>query len=98
MRCLKQVFYSNKRGFKKLHEADIWELKVGESYFVTRNDSSLIAFHYANENWAEKACRLVGAHSDSPCLKVKPNALTTERGYVKVGVELYGGCVAKSLV
>lgn len=78
-------------GFEALHEGDVWKLKVGKKYYVSRNQSSLIAFHYANAHWAEDACRLFGAHTDSPCLKVKPNAEIKTQKYFKLGVEVYGG-------
>lgn len=78
-------------GFEALQESAVWKLKIGKKYYVNRNNSSLIAFHYANAQWAENACRLFGAHTDSPCLKVKPNAEITIKNYLKLGVEVYGG-------
>ena len=77
-------------GFVALSESDSWEgLKAG-SYYVTRNDSSLIAFKL-NQTPEDHGFRLVGAHTDSPCLKVKPNAITVSNGYAKLAVEVYGG-------
>jgi len=75
-------------GFHRLDEAEKWELEVGKKYFVTRNDSSVIAFTYpkASRNYV-----MVGAHSDSPNLKLKPNPVIKEHGVVKFGVEPYGG-------
>jgi aspartyl aminopeptidase len=74
-------------GFKKLDEVDKWQLKKGEKYYVTRNDSSIIAFTYPeSSNYT-----MVGAHTDSPNLKLKPNAVIKEYGVVKFGVESYGG-------
>ena len=74
-------------GFKKLIESDKWELKKGEKYYVTRNDSSIIAFTYTkSSNYT-----MLGAHTDSPNLKLKPNAVIKEHGVVKFGVESYGG-------
>ena len=75
-------------GFKELQEKERWELVAGESYFVTRNDSSIIAFTYPKE---QKNYVMVGAHSDSPNLKLKPNPIIKEHGIVKFGVEPYGG-------
>jgi len=80
-------------GFEPLEEKDVWQLEVGKKYYLQRNASSLIAFNYANTNWAEKAVRLLGAHCDSPCLKVKPEPLCHSQSYVKLGVEVYGGAL-----
>ena len=75
-------------GFEKLKEVEKWELKAGGRYFLTRNDSSVIAFTYPKEN---KNYVMVGAHTDSPNLKLKPNPVIKEHGVVKFGVEPYGG-------
>ncbi|MCW9066857.1 MAG: M18 family aminopeptidase [Sulfurimonas sp.] len=73
-------------GFVKLEESDKWELEHGKKYFVTRNDSSIIAFTYPkNKNYV-----MFGAHTDSPNLKLKPNPVIKEHGVVKFGVEPYG--------
>jgi aspartyl aminopeptidase len=74
-------------GFIKLNESDTWSLEKGNKYYVTRNDSSVIAFTYPQaSNYT-----MVGAHTDSPNLKLKPNPVIKEHGVVKFGVESYGG-------
>ena len=75
-------------GFSRLNEEEKWELQKGEKYYVTRNDSSVIAFTYPKER---KDYTMVGAHTDSPNLKLKPNPVIKEHGVVKFGVEPYGG-------
>lgn len=75
-------------GFKKLDEKEKWNLEEGSKYYVTRNDSSVIAFTYPKQN---KNYVMVGAHTDSPNLKLKPNPVIKEHGVVKFGVEPYGG-------
>ncbi|MFT7005281.1 MAG: aspartyl aminopeptidase [Sulfurimonas sp.] len=75
-------------GFIKLQEEEKWELQKGEKYYVTRNDSSVIAFTYPVD---AKDYNMVGAHTDSPNLKLKPNPVIKEHGVVKLGVEPYGG-------
>ena len=75
-------------GFIKLYEEEKWNLEQGLKYYVTRNDSSVIAFTYPKE---QKNYTMVGAHTDSPNLKLKPNAVIKEHGVVKFGVEPYGG-------
>ena len=74
-------------GFKKLVEEEMWSLKEGEKYYVTRNDASVIAFTYPKN----RAYTMIGSHTDSPNLKLKPNPVIKEHGVVKFGVEPYGG-------
>lgn len=78
-------------GFIKLNEAERWKLSQGSKYYLTRNDSSVIAFIYGQDNICETGISMLGAHTDSPCLKVKPNALIHKKGYIQLGVEVYGG-------
>ena len=75
-------------GFEKLDELETWNLQEGKSYYLTRNDSSVIAFTYPKKS---RNYLIVGAHTDSPNLKLKPNPLLKEHGVVKLGVEPYGG-------
>jgi len=65
----------------------------GEKYLLTRNDSSLIAFVYGTRALPESGIRMFGAHTDSPCLKVKPKPELNRRGYFQLGVEVYGGAL-----
>ena len=74
-------------GFTRLYEEQRWVLKKGQRYYVTRNDSSVIAFTYPHA----KNFTMIGAHTDSPNLKLKPNPIIKEQGMVKFGVEPYGG-------
>ena len=77
-------------GFVALYETDAWALEAGR-YYVARNDSSIIAFHWDPNTLTESGLKMVGAHTDSPCLKVKPNPVTVEHDYQQLGVEVYGG-------
>jgi aspartyl aminopeptidase len=76
-------------GFIRLEEDQGWNLEEDKDYYVTRNDSSIIAFTYPPCN--EKGYTIVGAHTDSPHLRLKPNPLTTSAGVKRLGVEPYGG-------
>lgn len=76
-------------GFVPLEEKKRWQLEEGKRYYVTRNDSSLIAFTYPPS--IEKGYTLIGAHTDSPLLRLKPNPLTVSAGMIRFGVEVYGG-------
>jgi aspartyl aminopeptidase len=80
-------------GFIPLYEGDIWQLESGKRYLVTRNDSSIIAFVYGKSSLLDSGIRMLGAHTDSPCLKVKPRAELNRRGYFQLGVEVYGGAL-----
>jgi len=81
----------NDAGFHELREGDAWKLQRGEKYFVVRNDSALVAFIYGNNELTKSGVCFVGAHTDSPCLKVKPDPEISSKGYFQLGVEVYGG-------
>jgi len=78
-------------GFKQLKEQDAWTVKPGQRYYVTRNDSSIIAFITGTDALTDNGWRMVGAHTDSPNLKIKPNALSKNQHFWQLGVEVYGG-------
>ena len=81
-------------GFQRLSEADDWQLEPAGRYFSTRNDSSIVAWVMpADKSLHESGLRMVGAHTDSPCLKVKPLPELHRQGYNQLGVEVYGGAL-----
>ncbi len=80
-------------GFERLDESQQWSLQSGKRYYVSRNNSSLIAFIYGTDDIIQTGIRMLGAHTDSPCLKVKPNADIISLSYLKIGVEVYGGAL-----
>jgi len=80
-------------GFKPLLESDAWELTAGGRYYVTRNDSSIVAFVNGMRDPIATGVRIVGAHTDSPNLQVKPQPETSKKGYFQLGVEVYGGAL-----
>ncbi|VAW82771.1 Aspartyl aminopeptidase [hydrothermal vent metagenome] len=80
-------------GYTALDEADHWQLQAGGRYLVTRNDSSLIAFCLGDSDIAASGLRMIGAHTDSPCLHVKPEPDLVKNGYYQLGVETYGGAL-----
>lgn len=77
-------------GYTELFEDQAWQLQEQAGYFIRRNDSSIIAIWLVDKS---QALRLIGAHTDSPCLKVKPNADLSGKGYFQLGVEVYGGAL-----
>lgn len=80
-------------GFVELLEGEKWMLENGKKYFFTRNFSSIIAFIYFPELVVDEGIRMMGAHTDSPCLRVKPNPEKIDHGYFQLGVEVYGGAL-----
>lgn len=81
-------------GFTALNEGENWELQSGCGYYLTRNGSSLIAFRLP-EDQPDSFC-IIGAHSDSPNLRLKPRPLYGREGYLQCGVEIYGGVLLNS--
>ena len=70
------------------------EVKSGDKLFSTKNGSAIFAFHMGKKTLAEGGMRIISAHSDSPCFRVKPNAeIKCEGGLVKLNTELYGGAI-----
>jgi aspartyl aminopeptidase len=80
-------------GYQLIDEGNVWQLVPGGKYLITRNGSSLIAFNYGTASLLENGIRMLGAHTDSPCLRVKPTAEIIKKNYFQLGVEVYGGAL-----
>lgn len=80
-------------GFSRLADDAAWEIQAGGKYFLTRNDSSIVAFQIGSDGRAADGMRMVGAHTDSPCLMVKPNPDIQMQGLYQLGVQVYGGAL-----
>jgi aspartyl aminopeptidase len=81
-----------KAGFERISEKDEWHLRPKGKYYFTRNGSSIVAFVVGDRyKHGQGGFSIVGAHTDSPCLKVKPVSKKEQVGYIEVGVQLYGG-------
>ncbi|XP_072979895.1 probable aspartyl aminopeptidase [Typha angustifolia] len=78
-------------GFHLLNENDDWDLQPGGRYFFTRNMSCLVAFAIGEKYRAGNGFHVIAAHTDSPCLKLKPRSASTKSGYLMVNVQTYGG-------
>lgn len=77
--------------FECLDEKQKWVLKPGGRYYVIRDDSSIIFFVAGHKPLAETGYKILGAHTDSPGLKIKPNPVINSDGLLRLGVEVYGG-------
>lgn len=80
-------------GFSRLVDDEVWQLEPGGCYYLTRNDSSLVAFALAPSGSPTDGFRMVGAHTDSPCLMLKPAPQLIRQGYWQLGVQVYGGAL-----
>lgn len=81
-----------KAGYHELKMADSWEIDKGGKYYIKKNDSAIFAISIGNGDFAKNGMRIISAHSDSPCFKIKPNAeIYGDGGIVSLNVEKYGG-------
>ena len=87
------VFELERAGFEELDEGNTWDTRAGGNYYVIRNGSSIVAWRQGGESPVETGLRLVGAHTDSPCLKVKPQPDVVRHDCWQLGVEVYGGAL-----
>jgi aspartyl aminopeptidase len=78
-------------GYHEARAADVWDLEPGQRLYVTRNEGSLIALACGSEPPSRAGFRIVGAHTDSPNLRIKPQSDVDAHGYRQLAVEPYGG-------
>eukprot|EP00834_Sanchytrium_tribonematis_P003393 NODE_129_length_16972_cov_2.172643.p8 type:complete len:322 gc:universal NODE_129_length_16972_cov_2.172643:13374-14339(+) len=76
-------------GFQKLKQHAKWNLQQFGKYYVTINSSCIIAFTTGDNT--QQTFAMVGAHTDSPCLRLKPNSFKNKENYSQLGVQVYGG-------
>lgn len=79
------------QGFTRLEEAELWQLERGAAYFVSRKGGSIIAFKMGGKPIEQSGFRIVGAHTDSPGLRLKPRTAFASDGIARLAVEVYGG-------
>ena len=78
-------------GFSRLNPAEEWNLRPGDKRFIIKNDSAIFAFTVGTDTLSA-GFRIISAHSDSPCFKIKPNPeIIGDGGLVSLNVEKYGG-------
>ena len=82
----------DENGFIEIKETDKWNLQAKGKYYVIKNDSALIAFEVGTGDIEETGLRLIGAHTDVPGFRIKPNPqIISEGKYIKLNTEVYGG-------
>jgi len=79
-------------GFKELPDGGRWSLNKGGKYFVTKGGADVMAFVVGGKFAAEDSgFSMIGAHTDSPCLRLRPNSKMSSAGMLQVGIQTYGG-------
>eukprot|EP01023_Acetabularia_acetabulum_P028954 TRINITY_DN2734_c0_g1_i4.p1 TRINITY_DN2734_c0_g1~~TRINITY_DN2734_c0_g1_i4.p1 ORF type:complete len:542 (-),score=89.47 TRINITY_DN2734_c0_g1_i4:296-1783(-) len=81
----------NSAGFTQIFEKDSWNLKKGGKYYFTRHYSTLVAFVVGGSYKPGDGFQIIGAHTDSPCLKLKTASKMEKSGFEMINVETYGG-------
>ncbi|KAK1971519.1 aminopeptidase I zinc metalloprotease [Colletotrichum sublineola] len=91
--CATAAARLEKAGFRKIKERDSWNsvLHPGGKYYLTRNGSSIVAFAIGKKWKPGNPVAMIGAHTDSPTLRIKPVSKKNNVGFLQVGVETYGG-------
>ena len=85
-------FHSIIYAIDELEEVGFEKLELGRRYYVNVYGSTLVAFAIG-EKWFGENLRFAAAHSDFPCLKIKPSCQMEANGYIKMNVEVYGGAI-----
>ena len=87
VKAVKEMF--DKEGFTEVKENEAWNLKEQGKYYVIKNDSALIAFQVGSEDIEKEGFRLIGAHTDVPGFRIKPNyQMISENKYIKLNTEV----------
>lgn len=78
--------------FEEIKEEEKWNLQKGGKYFITKNDSAIVAFVVGTGEIEEKGFKIIGAHTDSPSFRIKPSPeMVVDNTYVRLNTEVYGG-------
>lgn len=80
------------KGFVELVETDSWKLQAPGKYFFTRNNSTIVAFNVGQKfDVNNTGFKIIGCHTDSPCLRLAPNSKLTSADFQQACVTTYGG-------
>lgn len=90
VKTIKGILTEN--GYTEKHLEEKIDASAGDKFFVTKNDSAIFAVKVGKRPVAETGFRIVAAHTDSPCFRIKPNAeMLSDGGIVRLNTEVYGG-------
>jgi len=79
-------------GYIALQEHQAWQIVPGGKYYVTRNNSAIVAFAVPDTGFAH--FQIVASHSDSPTFKLKPSFEDEVGGrFLRLNTERYGGMI-----
>ncbi len=78
-------------GFEAINYEDAWSLKKGGKYIINHHGTTLFAFTIGENYTVGDMLRMAAAHTDYPCLRIKPNADFVTNGYAQINLEVYGG-------
>lgn len=81
----------DENGFERIMPREKWEIKKGGRYFFKKSSSTIIAFTVGENFDVKKGFKIFGAHTDSPCFRIKPNPEMVTENVVRLNTEVYGG-------
>ncbi|MCI8483905.1 MAG: M18 family aminopeptidase [Lachnospiraceae bacterium] len=80
-------------GFEEMKFYQAWGLTEGGKYYMKHHDTTLFAFTIGEKRSYRESIRIGAAHTDFPCLRIKPNPDIVTEGYAQINVEVYGGAI-----
>jgi hypothetical protein len=81
----------DENGFERIMPREKWEIKKGGRYFLKKSSSTIIAFTVGENFDMKNGFKIFGAHTDSPCFRIKPNPEMVTENIVRLNTEVYGG-------
>ena len=81
----------DENGFERIMPREKWEIKKGGKYFLKKSSSTIIAFMVGEDFDVKNGFKIFGAHTDSPCFRIKPSPEIVTENVVRLNTEVYGG-------
>ena len=81
----------DENGFERIMPREKWEIKKGGKYFLKKSSSTIIAFTVGEDFDVKDGFKIFGAHTDSPCFRIKPSPEIVTENIVRLNTEVYGG-------
>jgi len=83
--------FLERAGYRRYYESQCWDLNPGDKGYAIRADATLICFRIGASPLQQTGFRIIGAHTDSPGLRLKPRPVISSGNMLRLGVEIYGG-------